>query len=118
LGHPHVPRRRDGIRSRGAFLLLALILAAPNPALGRSSPPPALSERILLARLADPAAALAPLPVGARVSEFSSHDLLNGNFDGGSYSLRLGHPLTFVRCEAGGYVLLDQAGQDASPVSG
>ncbi len=50
--------------------------------------------------------------------ELSSHDPLNGNFDGGSYGRGalprvlsiVAHPLTYLRREAGGYVLLDQDG--------
>ena len=103
--------RRDARRFGPAALSLLVALIVAAPAAGRSSPrSPVLSEHILLSRLTDPAAALTPLTAGARVSEVSSHDLLNGNFDGGAYSPRLGHPPTFVRREAGGYVLLDQAG--------
>jgi hypothetical protein len=74
-----------------------------------------LSETNLLARLTDPAVALSPLPSGVRVTEVSSHDLLNGNLDGGSYgptgaSPGPSQPLTYVRREDGAYVLLDQPG--------
>ena len=82
------------------------------------SPLPAVSEVVLLDRLADPVRWLSPMPEGVSIGEVSSHDPLNGNFDGGSYSQTSSrqnsagviHPSTYVRREAGGYVLLDQAG--------
>ncbi len=77
-----------------------------------------LSEAGLLNRLADPVKSLSPLPQGVSISEVSSHDLLGGNFDGGSYGqdssgngpTGVMHPSTYLRREVGGYVLLDQPG--------
>src|SRR4051794_21108979 len=80
------------------------VLAAP----ARAAVP--LSEQALLARLTSPIAAVEPLPAGVRVVQPSSHDLMGGNVDGGSYGGPLttgGLPPTYVRREDGGYVLLD-----------
>ena len=73
----------------------------------------ALSEQTLLSRLDDPTAQLTTLPAGVSVTQLSSHDMTGGNEDGGSYDPTVGKtalPPTFVRMEAGGYVLADELG--------
>ena len=63
-----------------AIALLAVAVLLP----ARANPDTAeVSGAALLARLTDPVAALAPLPKGARVTQFSSHDRQGGNIDGG-----------------------------------
>src|SRR4051812_50108888 len=81
------------------------VLAAP----ARAAVP--LSEQALLARLTSPVAAVAPLPAGVRVVQPSSHDLMGGNVDGGSYGGPItmgGLPPTYVRPEGGGDGSLDR----------
>jgi hypothetical protein len=74
--------------------------------LASASPANALSGNDLLKRLTNPAAS--PLPEGARVVQRSSHDGEGGNRDWGVWSTSAGRPLTFVRREKGGVVLLDE----------
>ena len=93
---------------RAVIGTVALLCAYACTAPARAAVP--LSEQALLARLTSPVAAVAPLPAGVHVVQPSSHDLMGGNVDGGSYGGPIttgGIPPTYVRREDGGYVLLD-----------
>lgn len=94
------------IRVVAAIALLAVAVLLPARA---NSEAPEITGAALLARLADPVAALTPLPQGARVVQFSSHDRQGGNIDGGSYHAwsETQQPPTYLRREAEGVVLLD-----------
>lgn len=96
-------RARDGLR-------VVLLAGAAGLSLPAAAPAQPLSGELFAERLADPVAALAPLPAGVRVVLPSSHDRTGGNLDGGmvgGWLTRLGMPRTIIRREPGGYVLLE-----------
>lgn len=96
-----------GARGRFRAALLAGAAALSLPA---AAPAATLSGELFAERLADPVAALAPLPPGLRTVLPSSHDRTGGNLDGGmvgGWLTRLGMPTTIIRREPGGYVLLE-----------
>lgn len=100
---PHNVRR---VLAAAGLGLSLLVPATPASARG-----PALSGATLLERLTNPLRAALPLPTGARVVQFSSHDRTGGNLDGGVYDgagASAGRPPpAYVRREAGGFVLLE-----------